>query len=116
VTTCTAPASGEGMAGRAGVIVVGGYFLGMYNQCSRGSSLIYWVRHDAARIADQATARDRNHRRRRQQPGPEGTPVPARPDGRAVTAGPLKRSDVRMTAGGEPAGPNAAPTPGRPPR
>jgi putative flavoprotein involved in K+ transport len=32
------------------------YFLGMHNQYSRGSSLIYWVRHDAAYIADQVRA------------------------------------------------------------
>jgi len=33
------------------------YFLGMHNQYSRGSSLIYWVRHDAAYIASHTTAR-----------------------------------------------------------
>jgi putative flavoprotein involved in K+ transport len=32
------------------------YFLGMHNQTSRGSSLIYWVRHDAAYIAGQVRA------------------------------------------------------------
>jgi hypothetical protein len=26
------------------------YFLGMHNQCSRGSSLIHWVKEDAAHI------------------------------------------------------------------
>ena len=30
------------------------YFLGMHNQYSRGSSLIHWVRHDAAHITSQA--------------------------------------------------------------
>jgi putative flavoprotein involved in K+ transport len=33
------------------------YFLGMHNQYSRGSSLIYWVRHDAAHIIRQVPAR-----------------------------------------------------------
>ena len=33
------------------------YFLGMHNQYSRGSSLIYWVRHDAAYIASHIRAR-----------------------------------------------------------
>jgi putative flavoprotein involved in K+ transport len=33
------------------------YFLGMHNQYSRGSSLIYWVRHDAAHIVSQIRAR-----------------------------------------------------------
>ena len=37
--------------------VPGLYFLGMHDQYSRGSSLIYWVRHDAAYIADHAQAR-----------------------------------------------------------
>jgi len=32
------------------------YFLGMHNQYSRGSSLIYWVRHDAAYIVNQVCA------------------------------------------------------------
>jgi putative flavoprotein involved in K+ transport len=32
------------------------YFLGMHNQYSRGSSLIHWVRHDAAYIAGQIRA------------------------------------------------------------
>jgi putative flavoprotein involved in K+ transport len=32
------------------------YFLGMHNQYSRGSSLIYWVRHDAAYITSQLQA------------------------------------------------------------
>jgi putative flavoprotein involved in K+ transport len=32
------------------------YFLGMHNQYSRGSSLIHWVRHDAAYIVDQVRA------------------------------------------------------------
>jgi putative flavoprotein involved in K+ transport len=32
------------------------YFLGMHNQYSRGSSLIYWVRHDAAYIVNQIQA------------------------------------------------------------
>jgi putative flavoprotein involved in K+ transport len=32
------------------------YFLGMHNQYSRGSSLIHWVRHDAAYIAGQVRA------------------------------------------------------------
>jgi len=33
------------------------YFLGMHNQYSRGSSLIYWVRHDAAYIASHIQGR-----------------------------------------------------------
>jgi len=33
------------------------YFLGMHNQYSRGSSLIYWVRHDAAYIASHIRGR-----------------------------------------------------------
>jgi putative flavoprotein involved in K+ transport len=32
------------------------YFLGMHNQYSRGSSLIHWVRHDAAYITSQVQA------------------------------------------------------------
>ncbi|HEV2258550.1 MAG TPA: NAD(P)/FAD-dependent oxidoreductase [Streptosporangiaceae bacterium] len=32
------------------------YFLGMHNQYSRGSALIYWVRHDAAYIVSRARA------------------------------------------------------------
>jgi len=32
------------------------YFLGMHNQYSRGSSLIHWVRHDAAYIAGHVRA------------------------------------------------------------
>ncbi len=39
------------------------YFLGMHDQYSRGSSLIHWVRHDAAHIVDQVQQnRGPNHR------------------------------------------------------
>lgn len=46
------PRHQRGITGSPGL-----YFLGMHNQYSRGSSLIYWVRHDAAYIASHIRAR-----------------------------------------------------------
>jgi putative flavoprotein involved in K+ transport len=46
------PRHQRGITGFAGL-----YFLGMHSQYSRGSSLIYWVRHDAAYIASHIRAR-----------------------------------------------------------
>jgi putative flavoprotein involved in K+ transport len=45
------PRHQRGVTGSPGL-----YFLGMHNQYSRGSSLIHWVRHDAAYITGQARA------------------------------------------------------------
>jgi putative flavoprotein involved in K+ transport len=62
------------------------YFLGMHNQYSRGSSLIYWVRHDAAYIT--------SHIRARAARSPSGTGTGndnpgEEPAGARVTAGQL---------------------------
>ena len=47
------PRHQRGVTGSPGL-----YFLGMHNQYSRGSSLIYWVRHDAAYIVSHIRARE----------------------------------------------------------
>ena len=54
------------------------YFLGMHNQYSRGSSLIHWVRHDAAYIVSRARAHTTET-----TPGPEADDDnPKQPKGR----------------------------------
>lgn len=54
------------------------YFLGMHNQYSRGSSLIHWVRHDAAYITGQAQAHARAARAgARTEPGEDNDQEPA---------------------------------------
>lgn len=45
------------------------YFLGMHNQYSRGSSLIHWVRHDAAYIVSHLGARTSGTGTRDDRPG-----------------------------------------------
>jgi putative flavoprotein involved in K+ transport len=45
------PRHQRGVTGSPGL-----YFLGMHNQYSRGSSLIYWVKDDAAHIVCRARA------------------------------------------------------------
>jgi putative flavoprotein involved in K+ transport len=47
------PRHRRGVTGSPGL-----YFLGMHNQYSRGSSLIYWVRHDAAYIVSHIRTRE----------------------------------------------------------
>lgn len=72
------------------------YFLGMHNQYSRGSSLIYWVRHDAAYIVAQA----REHKAGR------GTGTQSADDDGGGGEGPAypNRSDARLVMSGDPAG------------
>jgi putative flavoprotein involved in K+ transport len=54
------------------------YFLGMHNQYSRGSSLIGFVRHDAAFIADRIVDRSKGECKRRTGPIPTGPNGPGR--------------------------------------
>jgi putative flavoprotein involved in K+ transport len=71
------------------------YFLGMHNQYSRGSSLIHWVRHDAAYIVDQV----------QQRRAGSGTGAQrADGGGREGPAYPTARSDARLVISGDAAG------------
>jgi putative flavoprotein involved in K+ transport len=67
------------------------YFLGMHNQYSRGSSLIHWVRHDAAYITGQAQAHIRTARARA-EPGDDNDQEPP--------AGPLQQAPGQLAAAG----------------
>jgi putative flavoprotein involved in K+ transport len=78
------PRHQRGVTGSPGL-----YFLGMHNQYSRGSSLIYWVRHDAAYIAGHIRARvsrTAGSRTGDENPGEEPAGARGTPD-QLVTAG-----------------------------
>ncbi len=70
------------------------YFLGMHNQYSRGSSLIYWVRHDAAYIVDQV----------QQRRAGTATSAGSADGGGEDPAYPTARSDPRLVMSGDTAG------------